>query len=233
MPSSPALDFYHRALKEFGENRFSEAILLLREALRLDPSFKDAYEALGLVYHRTGALDDAISVMRELARVDPDHLMAHTNLSRFYAAKGWLEEAEKEQAEARRLTWKAELKSKNTTGPAPANEARLLEEKIEKFRKVIALDPRDVLGYFSLATVYLEAKRYGLAREFFEQAVSVDAAHSPSYLGWGQALEALGRTAEATIVYRKGVAAAEARGDMIPLKKMQTRLERLENPPPP
>lgn len=229
-PADSAQDLYHQALKAFGENQFPEAISLLNEALRLAPSFKDAYEALGLIYHRTGALDEAIRVMRELVRVDPDHLMARTNLSRFYAAKGWLEEAEQEQAEARRLTWKAELKSNKTAGQFPAEEARRLEEKIEKYRKVIELDPNDVLGYFSLASAYLEAKRYGQAREFFEQAVSADAGHSPSYLGWGQALEALGRTDEAIKVYRKGIPAAEGRGDMIPLKKMQTRLDRLENP---
>ena len=232
---SRAKELYDSALQQFKNENTDEAIRLLHEAIRADSHFPDAYEALGLLYFRQKRLDEALDIMQELARIEPENIMAHTNLSRIYVAKGLIEEAEKEQAEARRLSWKSELKAKIQKGEAvPAeiqDEAaaqKRLEEKIQNYRKVIELDPKDVLGYFSLGTAYLEGKMYGPAREAFEQAVGVNADHTPSYLGWGQALEALGRTHDAIMVYEGGVAAGQRRGDIIPMKKMETRLARLQ-----
>jgi len=165
-------------------------------------------------------------------RLEPGNIMAHANLSRFYAAKGMLEEAEKEQAESRRLSWRAELTEKSLGAggiPDREAEARELEQKIETYRKIIELDPNDVLGYFSLGTVYLGAMRYGPAREAFEKAVEMNPGHSASYLGLGQALEALGRSTQACGIYRRGISVADRSGDIVPLKKMQNRLDRLEN----
>lgn len=229
-----AKQLYDTALQKFKEEKPEEAISLLLEAIRSESHFSDAYEALGLLYFRAKRIDDAIDIMQELARMDPDNIMAHTNLSRFYVAQGLIEEAEKEQAEARRLSWKAELRAKKEKGeilPEEKDEdaVRLaLENKIQTYRKVIELDPKDVLGYFSLGTAYLEGKMYGPAREAFEKAVEVNSSHTPSYLGWGQALEALGRTLDAIKVYKQGIPVGDKQGDIIPMKKMETRLARLE-----
>lgn len=234
---SRAKELYDTALQKFKDEQVEEAIRLLLETIHIEKNFHDAYEALGLLYFRGKRFDDAIEIMRELARLDPENIMAHTNLSRFYVAKGLIEEAEKEQAEARRLSWKAELRAKKQKGePVPEEQdeeaaARAREEKIQTYRKVIELDPKDVLGYFSLGTVCLEGKMYGPAREAFEKAVEVNAQHTPSYLGWGQALEALGRTQDAIMVYKKGIPVGDKNGDIIPMKKMETRLARLEQEP--
>lgn len=231
---SAAKEPYDKALQEYKEGRPGEAVRLLEEALRKDDRFADAYEALGLLCFENGKLEEAIVLMLELVRLEPGNIMAHANLSRFYAAKGMLEEAEKEQAESRQLSWKAELKEKSlSAGGIPDREAREaeareLEQKIETYRKIIELDPNDVLGYFSLGTVYLGAMRYGPAREAFEKAVEMNPGHSASYLGLGQALEALGRSTQAREIYRRGISVADRSGDMVPLKKMQNRLDRLE-----
>src|SRR5690349_2045125 len=126
--------------------------------------------------------------------------MAHTNLSRCYVAKGMIAEAEHEQAEARRLTWKAELKSKKAVMPKADYDAQ-----IERYKKIIEFDPADVLGYFSLGTVYLECGRKREALDTFEKAVQVDPKHTASYLGLGQALESLGDVEKAKKIYRQGI----------------------------
>jgi len=220
-----ARELYAKALEEYKCDRVQEAVSLLEEALRLDPRFGDACEALGLLYFQEKEIEKAIERMRELVSLEPENIMAHANLSRFYAAKGLLEEAEKEQAESRRLSWKRELQPAEHSASGEEN----LKRKIETYRKVIELDPEDVLGYFSLGTAYLEGEKHEEAREIFEKAVKKNPDHSPSYLGWGQALEALGRREDAAAVYRRGIPVAERLGDMIPLKKMQTRLGKLEN----
>ena len=156
------------------------------------------------------------------ASVNPNAVMAHTNLSRCYAAQGLIAEAEREQAEARRLTWKADLKAKRLEMPKPD-----LKGRIERFKKVIDLDPADVLGYFSLGNAYLEAGLNREAADVFYQAVEVDPGHSSSYLGLGTALEALGDTAKARSAYEKGIRVADGRGDVMTQKKMESRLRGL------
>ena len=148
--------------------------------------------------------------------------MAHTNLSRFYAEKGLIAEAEHEQAEARRLGWVEELSKKKMA--IPKVDPR---EKIERFKKVIQLDPEDVLGYYSLGEAYLENGMHGEAAEIFAKGLDKDPNHSSSYLGLAQALQVLGEKDKARQMLLKGIRVAEERGDMIPLKKMQARLAQL------
>jgi tetratricopeptide (TPR) repeat protein len=227
---------YQESLELYHSGNLSQAIAKLEESLTLDPAFSDALETLGILYSKADRLEDAIETMKRLAKASPNHVMAHANLSRFYVQKGMILEAEQEQAEARRLSWKAELKAQKKEGAkpdqTPEEEAREREKetasRIERYRKVIELDPADVLGYFSLGSAYLDAGRLEGAREAFECAIKVDPKHSPSFFSLGLALESLGRKPEAIDIYERGIKVADQRGDIIPLRKMEARLRMLK-----
>lgn len=234
--NSEAERLYQESLQLFRSGQLHEAVSRLEESISLNPKSADALEVLGVLYEKTDRLDQAIETMKQLAHMSPNHVMAHVNLSRFYVQKGMILEAEQEQGEARRLSWKEELRAQKTGEKTkvenPGEEAKAreqeIESRIERYRKVIALDPADVLGYFSLGSALLEAKRLDGARAAFEQAVSVNSEHSPSYFNLGLVLESLGRKEEAVKIYETGIPVAEKRGDMIPLKKMQARLAMLK-----
>ena len=174
--------------------------------------------------------------MKRVAKISPNHIMARANLSRFYAQKGMILEAEHEQAEARRLSWKAELQAQKTAGhikeKTPEEEAKDREKevqnRIERYQKVIELDPNDVLGYFSLGTALMETRRFEEARHALEKAISVDLKHSPSYFNLGVVLESLNQKEAAVQIYEKGIRVADSRGDIIPLRKMEARLRMLK-----
>ena len=218
---------YDEALALFKSEKTGEAVQKLELLLEKDPAFEDAYEALAILYHRLNRLDDAIETAKKWIRLNPQTIMAHTNLSRFYVDKGMIAEAEHEQGEARRLGWIEELGKKKMQMPKvdPA-------EKIERFKKVIVLDPNDVLGYYSLGDAYSENGMYREAVEIFSKGLAVDPTHSSSYLGLGQAHQALGEKEEAKEVFRKGIRVASERGDMIPQKKMEARLGQLTKDSP-
>lgn len=214
---------YQEALEDYRRRRFTEAEAKLRQVLTLDPTFEDTYEALAVLLYNQKRYDEAIALIRKWIVLNPNSIMSRTNLSRCYAAKGMILEAEREQAEARRLTWKAELKAKKQEMPKVN-----FEEQIRRFKKVIELDPKDVLGYFSLGTAYLDSGHKREAVETFEKAVAVDPTHSSSYLGLGMALEGLGDRERARRIYLKGARTANERGDMMTLKKMESRLRAIE-----
>ncbi len=78
-----------------------KAQALLEEALRLDPSFADGYEALGVLLGRTGKFAEAIDIFKRLEEVAPNEPMVHTNLSLFYMKLGDKTAAEEEKASRR------------------------------------------------------------------------------------------------------------------------------------
>lgn len=215
---------YQEALKFFKEQKLPEAIQKLEALLQHDPAFEDAYEALAIFYSKVNRLDQAVETAKKWIRLNPQSKMAHTNLSRFYVAKGMIAEAEHEQGEARRLGWIEELKEKKMK--MPKVDPR---EKIERFKKVIALDPNDVLGYYSLGDACLENAMYREAVETFSQGLQVDPKHSSSYLGLGTAYQALGEKEKAIEIFKKGIAVADERGDVMTQKKMEARLSQLSS----
>ena len=222
--SGPSRGIYREALEAFKNHDLPSAIQKLESLLQSDPSFEDAYEALAICLSKAGQLEKAIETTKKWIRLFPLSKMSHVNLSRFYMEKGLIAEAEHEQAEARRLSWIEELKQKKMKMPA-ANP----EEKIERFKKVIDLDPKDVLGYYSLGEAYFENQRYQEAIEIFSKGLEVDPGHSSSYLGLGQSYQAVGDKQKAEEVFRKGIKISEARGDVMPQKKMEARLRQLSS----
>ena len=221
---SPSQKTYQEALDDFKNKNLIAAIQKLESLLQADPSFEDGYEALAICLSKADRKDDAVETAKQWIRLNPRSKMAHVNLSRFYMEKGLIAEAEHEQAEARRLSWIEELKEKKMKMPKVNPE-----EKIERFKKVIELDPRDVLGYYSLGDAYLENARFREASEAFLQALKADPNHSSSYLGLGQAYQALGENELAKEILQKGIKVAEERGDMMPQKKMEARLLQLSS----
>lgn len=215
---------YDEALHLFKAQKLSEAIGKLESLLQHDPAFEDAYEALAIFYSKMNRLEDAVETAKKWIRLNPQSKMAHTNLSRFYLAQGMIAEAEHEQGEARRLGWIEELKEKKMKMPKVDPK-----EKIERFKKVIDLDPADVLGYYSLGDAYLENERHREAIETFSKGLEVDPKHSSSYLGLGTAYQALGEKEKAIEIFKKGIAVAEERGDMMTQKKMEARLAQLSS----
>lgn len=221
MPGPESL--YHEALEDNKASRFEEAASKLNEIILNSPKFEDAYEALSVILYNQKKYDDAMSILKKWITVNPDAIMAHTNMSRCFVAKGMILEAEHSQAEARRLTWKAELKAKKMEMPKVN-----VQEQIDRFKKVIELDPADVLGYFSLGNVYLDSGQKREALETFQKAVEVDPGHSSSYLGLGLALEGLNDFRKARDIYARGIKTADTKGDMMTQRKMESRVRAIE-----
>lgn len=221
-PSTGAQALYEQALKDFGQDRTYDAQEKLQRVLQMDPAHEDAHEALAILLYNAKQYQAAIEILKKWAALNPQSLMAHTNLSRCYVAIDMIAEAEREQDIARQISYRQQLKDKKESMPVVD-----YEERIERYKQIIELDPADVLGYFSLGKAYFESGRKEEAAETFRKAVQVNEMHSSSYMYLGNALEDLGRGKEALEVYKKGIEVADLLGDMIPGKKMQARLRGL------
>ncbi len=234
---------YEKGLELFQEDQLDDAEHQMRRAIEVNPLYEDAHEALGVILGRRGRIDEAIAVTLTLAEINPDHLMAHVNLSVFYNKKGgMIEEAEAEQAKARILGWREELRRNKETGMvgssttiepeaagAPPEPNAAPGPRRETFLEVLKIDAEDAVANFSLGKLYLEEEEYEQARDHLSTVVRVQEDYSAAYPLLGQAQEALGEVEAALVTYTQGIAVAGRRGDLKPLQLMEKRLAALNS----
>ena len=96
---------YDQGMLEFSMAEFEKAIESYRRAVDLDPSYFDAWHALGMAYLRAGKIQDAIEAGRRAVEINPNDMLAHTSLSMYYMKAGDKAMAEKEKGLATVLSW--------------------------------------------------------------------------------------------------------------------------------
>jgi tetratricopeptide (TPR) repeat protein len=104
---------------------------------------------------------------------------------------------------------------------------RMDTERMAQFQALVALDPSDTVVRFGLGELYVQAQAFAQAAEQFAEIIRLDPHYSAAYRYLGQAYAALGRYAEAAETFQRGIAIAEARGDLQTVKEMRVFLRRL------
>ncbi|MBT3415455.1 MAG: tetratricopeptide repeat protein [Nitrospina sp.] len=205
-------------------------ISLLRESIELDAKNAEAYEALGVFLSRQDKLDEAISLMKRLVEINPQEIMAHTNLSVYYMKQGRIEDAEHEKAEATAIQFEQAIE-KNMAKKLQKKEAeqkkKEMEERIGMFKQVLEIDPKDQVANFGLGSIYLETGRYQEGLEPLQTVIEAYQDYSAAYLLLGKTWEKLSNKEAAIETYKKGIAAASKKGDLMPLKDMQNRMNQI------
>lgn len=229
-----AQTLYDKALEQFERDSLDEdtaAIDLLKEAVLLQPTFEDAYEALGVILNRHQRIDEAIHYMKILERLNPDCVMAHTNLSVFYVAKGMIDEAEEEKAKAAVLQIKTAQSAKQAEQLAASERERIRHEALERigmFEEVLEIDPEDSLATFGMGMARMQLGEYDTALPYFARATELQKDYSVAYLNLGKCHEFLGNSEDAAEAYRLGIRAASRKGDLMPMREMERRLNSLK-----
>ena len=102
-----------------------------------------------------------------------------------------------------------------------------MNPRIESLEKMIG-GPRDgALLRFSLGNEYLKAGAPAQAAVAFRAAVELDPNYSAAWKVLGKALAEAGDKAEASAAYERGIAVAEAKGDIQAAKEMKVFAKRL------
>lgn len=221
----------HQALQLYKEqDDLDQPIALLRESIELDPKNADAYEALGVFLAKQDKLDEAISLMKRLVEINPQEIMAHTNLSVYYMKQDRIEDAEFEKGEATALQFEKAIE-KNMAKKLKKKEEEQkkieMEERVGMFKQVLEIDPQDQVANFGLGSIYLETGRFEEGLEPLKTVIEAHRDYSAAYLLLGKTWEKLSNKEEAIATYKQGIAAASKKGDLMPLKDMQNRMNQL------
>ncbi len=221
----------HQALQIYKEqDDLDGPIALLRESIELDSKNAEAYEALGVFLAKQDKLDEAIALMKRLTEINPQEIMAHTNLSVYYMKQGRIEDAELEKAEATAIEFERAIEknmAKKLKKKEQEQKKKEMEERVEMFKQVLEIDPKDQVANFGLGSIYLETDRYQEGLEPLKTVIEAHQDYSAAYLLLGKTWEKLSNKTEAIETYKKGIAVASKKGDLMPLKDMQNRMNQL------
>ncbi len=220
---------YDQAIRTFADGNEEKALSMLEESLRLDPTFSDGYEAVGVILGRAKRFHEAIDIFKRLEEVVPEEPMVNTNLSLYYMKIGDKATAEDEAGKAMQKSL-----AQGAGGGSEAlaeQEQKMAEErradaqrKSEMFAQVLEIDADDPVALFGLGSALSTLGKWEEAADVLAHACVAQKDNSAAFLARGKALEALERFGDAGEVYQQGMDVASRRGDLMPLKEMEHRV---------
>jgi len=102
-------------------------------------------------------------------------------------------------------------------------------DRIATFRSFIARSPADPFPRYGLAMELKGQGRLAESSEAFAELIAAFPAYVPSYLMAARVEEALGQRDKATDLLRRGVAAAQAKGDHHAKNELEAALDEIEH----
>ncbi len=97
-------------------------------------------------------------------------------------------------------------------------------ERVEQFRKIVQLDPKDPVSYYGLGSACIEDSLWEEAVDSFRKALALKPDYTAVFPLLADSLQKLGRMDEVKEVLRKGLEVAEVTRDMIPKQRMEAKL---------
>src|SRR5438874_8047125 len=163
-PNTRKLKYVERGTKYYGEQKYNEAILELKNALQIDPNYPPALHALGRAYRAKFWYGDALRELQRAADLAPEDRTVHAELGQTYLD---LEAWKDALSVGERLSAKApgEAPGFYLVGAAMASTGRA-QEALEPLAKALSLpNPREAYHKF-----------YGYALAVVGRAADADAA---------------------------------------------------------
>lgn len=140
-----------------------------RRAVDLEPNQSVALNNLATVLQRLGDLKEAASLLRKAIEISPTALVSRRNLINVLKDLKELPEAPIAELDREILLVQSKF------------EGRVFEDSIDKYRRNIQLNPRDIRSRKQLATVLMEKQRYSEAADVYREIVRLTP-DSPSHL---------------------------------------------------
>jgi len=208
--SAAALLAKGMALK--AQNKWTEAIKVLRAALARDDKLIGAWFALGhcldrrvLMENVRADFDSAKAAYAKVIELDSTVATPHYNLGvLLYRVSKDVDGAEAEYRKA--------IKLDPTHAAAYNNLAMLLQDDRNDYagaeaayRKGIEFEPTDYCSHFNLGQLYMERKRFQPAEEAFRKAIQLNPKYVPAHVSLGQLLQNTQKYQLAVKSYRQAI----------------------------
>ena len=202
-PQNPLrLDVVARTFNDRGF--LSDAVVYLREAVRLRPNISSVHLNLGIGLWRLGKAKEAFQSLRQALQLDPANVDAHYNLAVGLQLQGKLDESIIHY----RLAVKHMpdfVRAYNNLGHALLAQAKN-DEAIRTFRQILAIDSDFAKAHYNLGNALHSVGETEEAIRHYQEALRLEPDFAPTRLHLGNALLAQGHLDNAIAEYRHAVA---------------------------
>ncbi|MEK7273872.1 MAG: tetratricopeptide repeat protein, partial [Candidatus Desantisbacteria bacterium] len=132
-----------------------KAIGYYKKAAQINPFSSDTYNNLGVIYTRQNNLDESLVVFKEAYRINPGHVASMDNVARIYITKNEPEKALEVLNELQKTDPNYQpARIQNMIGYLCWQLGRF-DEVVERCKKALEADPRDISALENLGTVYV------------------------------------------------------------------------------
>ena len=164
--------FSNLAVIYYMKNRIEETIILLKEALRLNPNYPEGLTNLGVALQKQADLSGAIQLYKKALAIKPDFLNALLNLALALKEQGELQAAIDYYKQVLAINPKSLMVLKNL-GNALVEQGEL-EEAIRYYKQALAIDPKSLVVLNKLGNALKEQEEFQVAIYYYEQALAID-----------------------------------------------------------
>ena len=172
----PVLSHYRQAEAFANQQHYDAALREYRKVLALDANFAEAYSGMGLVYWKTGQIDDAINAFQKALARNNDLFQAHAVMGILLSKRG-----QNTQAIAH---YKQAIGINPQLGWLHSNLAELLwtqnqvPQAVSHYQKAIQLNRKSPGAHLGLGNIYHSQFKFDAALEMYTQAIELEL-HSP------------------------------------------------------
>ena len=93
--------------------------------------------------------------------------------------------------------------------------------KIEQFKKILQLDPKDETLWFGLGKAYMGDENWGEAIPALEECIKVRPNYSAAYFALAQALQQQEQHEQCRSICDDGITVATTNGDLLVIKNLE------------
>ncbi len=108
----------------------------------------------------------------------------------------------------------------------------MADPKIDKFKKVLQMDPNDETLWFGLGKAYMGDENWEEAISALESCLKVKPIYSAAIFALAQSLKHANQTDKCRAVCTQGIDVATANGDLLVIKNLEELRDSLPQPSP-
>jgi tetratricopeptide (TPR) repeat protein len=195
--------FLESGNKYAAQQKYAEAIVEYRNALKVDPTFAPAHAQLADAYLKTNALPNALRELVATADLLPRDAGAQLKAGQMLILAAKFEDA-KARAEKALAVEPRNVEAQILKGNAAAG-LKDLNGAIDDLNEAIKLEPTNARAYANLGAIEMQKGRGAEAEAAFKQAVSVDPSSVVAQLALANFYWSAGRMADAETPLKRAV----------------------------
>jgi len=200
---SSAEGLYWKGVQLVWAEDYQKALFYFKEAVKKNPSYVEAYFAIGYCKGELALYSEAIDAYKQAIRINPDDVDAYFNLGLTYGNLERYHEAIEAYKQAIRID-PYHAKAHHNLGVIYGNLG-LYSEAIEAYKQAIRIDPDYAKAFYSLGWAYSELGLYSEAIEAYKQAISINPDYAEAHYNLGWAYSELGLYSEAIEAYKQAI----------------------------